>query len=92
MRYKDMNYVSNIAESLLSRPGCVPVLGPDIYTTIAEWEKKEIPLPIVIISIDEVCGSTGNGPLKSIDGLQAVVSRNFRTWLVSGNVEKAAAA
>lgn len=86
-----MNYVSNIAESLLSRPGCVPVLGPEIYTTIAEWEKKEIPLPIVITSIDEVCNG-GNRTLESIDKLQTVVTRNFRTWLVSGNVEKGAAA
>ncbi len=86
-----MNYVSNIAESLLSRPGSVPVLGPEIYTTIAEWEKKEIPLPIVIISIDEVCGG-GNRTLESIDRLQAVVKKNFRTWLASGNVEKGAAA
>lgn len=86
-----MNYVSNIAESLLSRPGCMPFLGPEIYTTIAEWEKKEIPLPIVITSIDEVCNG-GNRTLESIDKLQMVVTRNFRTWLVSGNVEKGAAA
>lgn len=86
-----MDYVSNIAHSILARPGCMPVLGPEIYTAIAEWEKTEIPLPVVMISIDEVCGGNDvNGTLASIDILQTVVHKNFRIWLLSSNTEKAA--
>lgn len=87
-----MDYVSNIAHSILARPGCVPLLGPEIYTAIAEWEKKEIPLPVVMISIDEVCGGNNvNGTLASIDRLQSVVSKNFFIWLASDNSERIAA-
>lgn len=88
-----MDYVSNIAHCILARPGCMPVLGPEIYTAIAEWEKKEIPLPVVMISIDEVCGGNDvNGTLASIDRLQSVVNKNFRIWLASDNAERAIAA
>jgi hypothetical protein len=65
----------------------VSVLGPEIYTAIAEWEKKEIPLSLVIESIDEVCGGKQEaaGTVESIDKLQVVVNENFRIWLVNRN-------
>ena len=84
-----MDYVSNIANSIRSRTGCVSVLGPEVYTAIAEWEKNEIPLRIVMISIDEVCGGNDvNGTLASIDRLQGVVNKNFRIWLVSSSTRE----
>ncbi|MEO7672667.1 MAG: hypothetical protein ABIU09_01145 [Pyrinomonadaceae bacterium] len=87
-----MDYVSAIATSILARPGCIPVLGPEIYTAIAEWEKKEIPLPVVLISIDEICGgSEVNAAMRSIDQLQIVVKKNFRIWLASDIVNMYAA-
>jgi hypothetical protein len=84
-RYRDMNYVSQVANSILSHTNCVSVLGPEIYTAIAEWEKKEIPLSLVIESIDEVCGDTREaaGTVESIDKLQAAVNENFRIWLAN---------
>lgn len=88
-----MDYVSNIANSILARPGCMPLLGPEIYAAIAEWEKKEIPLPVVMISIDEVCGGDNvSGTLASIDKLPGVVSKNFRIWLASATSEARIAA
>ncbi len=79
-----MGYISNIADSIQFRTGGVSVLAPEIYTAIAEWEKKEIPLPVVMISIDEVCGGKDvSGAPASMDRLQAVVNKNFRIWLVA---------
>lgn len=88
-----MSYVSNIADSILSHAENVSVLGPEVYTAIAEWEKREIPAAIVLISIDEVCsyekGSfVGQVPVELV---QAAVSRNFQTWLVHGSESPAMA-
>lgn len=82
-----MNYVSQVADFILSHSNCVSVLGPEIYTAIAEWEKKEIPLSLVIESIDEVCGDKreATSTVELIDRLQAAVNENFRIWLVNRN-------
>lgn len=78
-----MDYVSNIAKSILSHSDRSAVLGPEVYTAIAEWEKSQIPVAIVLISIDEVCGTRADrlGEEISVDSVQMVVKRNFRTWL-----------
>ena len=80
-----MDYISDIAYSIQARSGDVTILGPEVYTTIAEWEKKEIPLPIVMISIDQFCGENGTSAANSasMEALQAVVNQNFMTWLVN---------
>lgn len=82
-----MSYVSNIADSLRSHSGNAIPLGPDVYTAIAEWEKDEIPLAIVLVSIEELCrnGRDQNGGFVSIDRFQSVVARNFMIWLSYGN-------
>jgi hypothetical protein len=36
-----MSYVSQVADFIISRSDCVSILDPEIYTIIAEWEKKE---------------------------------------------------
>lgn len=82
-----MSYVSNIANSILSHAHNAAVLGPEIYTAIAEWEKREIPVAIVLNSIEEVCS---HGPQESADRVRVdlfedAVVRNFRTWLAQGN-------
>ena len=81
-----MNYVSNIAETILSHTRKSVVLGPELYTAIAEWEKKEIPVAVVLISIDEVYGQTKETFTERppIDLLQDTVLRNFTTWLAYG--------
>ena len=79
-----MTYVSNIADSILSHTPEPGALGPEFYTAIAEWEKSEIPVAIVLISIDEVCRRrNGGGPPVEI--IQDAVIRNFQTWLVHGS-------
>jgi hypothetical protein len=85
-----MSYVSHIADSILSRAENVSVLGPEIYTAIAEWEKREIPVAIVLISIEEVCcyekdSFKGQVPVELV---QSAVIRNFRTWLAHGGESK----
>jgi len=78
-----MSYVSNIAQSILSNAGESAVLSPEIYTAIAEWEKREIPAAIVMISLDEVRmlhHKASNGELP-VEMFQSIVTRNFRTWL-----------
>ena len=80
-----MDYILDIAHSIQARSGDVTILGPEVYTTIAEWEKKEIPLPVVMISIDQFCSENGVPAANSasIEALQAVVNQNFTTWLVN---------
>lgn len=84
-----MNYVSKVADFILSHTNCVSVLGPEIYTAIAEWEKKEIPLSLVMMSIDEFCEDKreATSSVELIDKLQAAVNENFRIWLVNRNAE-----
>ena len=90
MECKDMDYISKAANSLLSRSRCTSILAAEIYTAIAEWEKREIPLRIVLISIEEVCADVRDvgTSSESIYRLQAVVSRNFRDWLIGNCAEK----
>ncbi|NOT46134.1 MAG: hypothetical protein HOP17_00085 [Acidobacteria bacterium] len=78
-----MSYVSNIANSILSKSVDTAVLGPEMYTAIAEWEKKEIPAAIVMISIDEVrlLESSEFGEELPVEMFQSMVARNFTTWL-----------
>ena len=78
-----MNYVLEVANSLLARSHRVSILGPEIYAMIAEWEKKEIPLAIVMNSLDEIYGETGqsSGDMESTDRLKSVVDKNFAAWL-----------
>ena len=86
-----MNYVSHIADLIIDQSGSNAVLGPDIYTAIAEWEKREIPITVVRKSIREVCGrkdESCNGNLP-VDLFQSTVIRNFRQWLATeGRVAK----
>lgn len=82
-----MSYVSNIANSIIFQSGNNAVLGPEIYTAIAEWEKREIPVTVVLTSVREVCGGLDETLSAELPvGLfQDAVSRNFRQWLTTGN-------
>ena len=83
-----MDYISEIASYLLTRSHRVSILGHEIYTLIAEWEKKEIPREIVQQSIDEVCYELGDaeGGIESAERLRSVVSNNFRKWLQQSGI------
>ena len=82
-----MSYVSNIANSIIYQSGRNAVLGPEMYTAIAEWEKREIPVTIVLKSITEVCGREEKVRSDDlpVDLFQDAVIRNFRQWLASGS-------
>jgi len=85
LKVVQMNYVSSIASSILSHSLETGSLGPEYYTAIAEWEKREIPVAIVLISLDEVYSQGATLTSPSVELIQDTVNRNFRTWLVHGN-------
>ena len=89
-----MSYVTVIADSILSQTETGSVLGPEIYTAIAEWEKREIPLAVVMRSIEEVCGraADANSGLIPVESFQEAVIGNFRSWLATDGRSRASAA
>jgi hypothetical protein len=81
-----MNYVSTIANSMLAQTNNAILLGPEVYTAIAEWEKREIPATIVLKSIEEVSRQKENyADGLPVDLIQDAVLRNFQTWLAKGS-------
>ena len=89
-----MSYVSNIASSIQSHSGNPALLGPEVYTAIAEWEKHEIPREVVLNSIEEVYTETALGDRDhiTVEAFQDAVFKNFTIWLAAkGNRESAAA-
>lgn len=87
-----MDYISEIASNLLAHSFCVPILGPEIYTMIADWEKKGIPLGVVINSVKEYCGRPNRKkiPAESAEGLSSLVTSNFLIWLQERQPEQQA--
>ncbi len=49
-----MNYVADAAELFLTLNPEIPILSPFDYLLIAEWEKQEIPLIMVLDAIREL--------------------------------------
>jgi hypothetical protein len=78
-----MNYVMQVSDLFLARCSYIKILGPMDFTIIAEWEKQEIPLEIVLASIVEVCDKLNREGTKtqSIGDVQAAVEQNFKLWL-----------
>ena len=66
--------------SLIARCHKAAILKPNDFTIIAEWEKEEIPLTIVVKSIDECCDES-HGNVLSIEQLQKKVNDEFSKWL-----------
>ena len=78
-----MSYVTEVTELFLSHSPGVSILDPMDYTIIAEWEKQEIPLAIVLAAIEEGCANCKEEPVKieSIAYFQEEIKKNFRSWL-----------
>ena len=78
-----MSYVNDVSAIFQSRCPSAPVLSPEDYTLIAEWEKQEIPFEIVSDSINIMCdrlkGDTAE--IKSIKYFQSAIGNNFTAWL-----------
>jgi len=53
------------------------------YTVIAEWEKQEIPLAVVIDSINRSCDELGEriAEVETIAEFRAAVKQNYVDWL-----------
>ena len=79
-----MNYVETVADLFLKRSGYA-ILSVADYVLVAEWEKEEIPLDVVLDSInrvfDNLAQSNGRVNLESIGYFQNEVKKNFADWL-----------
>jgi len=74
-----MKYVVAVADLFLARCQNINMLSPVDFVTISEWEKQEIPLEIVLRSINEVCDE--GVKISSANGFQGRVKQNFVEWL-----------
>jgi len=84
-----MSYITEITDLFFARSRGIKILNPIDYVIIAEWEKQEIPLAIVLGSINEVCSNLHEKQVKieSIGYFQEAVKKNFKNWL-QAQVEK----
>ncbi len=74
-----MSYVTEAADLFLSLNANVPILSPEDYLIIAEWEKQEIPLSLILKSIRDHWA--GNIPMESLTILRLEVKANYAAWL-----------
>lgn len=82
-----MNYVGEVTNLLRSRCGDTTILSPMDYVIIAEWEKQEIPLVLVMDTINELCDRTidTDAGIESAGYFQETIKDNFSTWLQTGS-------
>lgn len=74
-----MSYVSEVVEFFTARSGSTPVLLPNDYAAIAEWEKQEIPLTFVLGVLERLLDDLEHKKIKitSLAELQAAVNYEF---------------
>ena len=50
---------------------------------VAEWEKQEIPLVLVIAAINEICDQIKDDDtrIRSVSYFQETINRNYNDWL-----------
>ena len=77
------NYVADVADLLLSHCPEMTFLGAADYTIIAEWEKEEIPIAVVLDSIKEICESLNgeHANIASISHFHSPVKIKLINWL-----------
>lgn len=74
-----MSFVTKVADLFLERCRNVTIISPSDFVLIAEWEKQEIPLDIILKSINELCDEAA--VVTSFDEFQRLVQQNFIEWL-----------
>jgi hypothetical protein len=82
----EMDYISEVAHSLIINSVCISIVSPEFYTLIADWEKKCIPASVVVASVEELgpCTQTpASSQANLIDELKTIVNKNFGNWLQS---------
>ncbi len=85
-----MSYVSEVAD-LVSRCRSATILNPSEYALIAEWEKQEIPIVVILDSVKTIFDVAENGSRKNIaldEIFHNEVKRNFADWLQNKNKRK----
>ena len=76
-----MSYVSEAADLFQSLNPDVSVLSSFDYLTIAEWEKQEIPLPLVLKAIREFSNGRGTGNNVDLAEIKQDVKDVYAAWL-----------
>ncbi len=73
-----MNYIETVADLFLKRNG-KKLLAVSDYVLIAEWEKEEIPLEIILDSINRTFNdvSAVSENIESIEYFEDIVQRDF---------------
>ena len=74
-----MNYINEIAEFCLALNPAKKILDGSDYTIIAEWEKQDIPLYIVLAAINEAAqnGRHCDPVIGSVVSLQDRIQKNY---------------
>lgn len=78
-----MKYVTEVADLFLRLNPEVTILSAADYSTIAEWEKQEIPLWLVLASISKACVERKNKTIETgdITCLRETIKTDFDMWL-----------
>ena len=76
----NINYVHEVADLINFHHAAI--LGPNDFATIAEWEKEEIPLALVLSSVDEICEGSHEDAL-AIEVFEKKVNDDFEKWLLA---------
>ena len=78
-----MNYVAEVTGAFRSRSGEATIIDAADYARIAEWEKQEVPLFIVVLAIDQAFDKLDgtNEQIVSFSDLRDEVKRRFAAWL-----------
>lgn len=82
-----MSYVSEVAD-LVSHCRSAAILDPSEYALIAEWEKQEIPIVVILDSVRTIFELVENSSHETIELNEIFhnkVRRNFAMWLQSQN-------
>ena len=78
-----MSYVSTVVDFLNTRTTDPPALSAEDYTAIAEWEKQEIPLGLVLSSLDRrlVDIEAAHANADPISDIRTDIVAEFANWL-----------
>lgn len=82
-----MNYVREIADIFRLHCRHITILDPMDFALIAEWEKQDIPLPVILRSIEEVCSQENDLAIESIADIQDRIKQNFVNWLQTNSMK-----
>ena len=74
-----MSYVSAVAK-LFETTGHADLLNATAYTTIAEWEKQDIPLDLVLATLEQTHTASPT-EFSSFFQIAEIIEKDFTFWL-----------